>query len=424
MAQADRPSIAIGYRDLLLRHPNYRLLWSGHIVSLLGDWFNLIATASLIALLTGSGMAIGSLFAIRMLAPFLTSPLAGVIADRWDRRRILIACDLLRAVVVACFLLVREPEHVWLLYVLTAIQLSISGASFTARRAILPDLIPSNAVGAANALSSATWSVMLAFGAASGGVVAGIWGIYPAFAIDAVTFLISAIIISRLRPRPREGGDHEEPSSFFGEYVRGLRYLRQTPDVLVVVLQKACIGLVASAGFEVVQVAIASDVLGAGEGGGTSLGLLYACSGIGSGLGPVIGRCFTGDRDRALRRAIGFGYLLASFGLLTISTLHGLGAILVGTVLRSAGSGVVWVFTTQLILANVPAKVRGRAFSAEQAAFSLVAAIAAGGIGGLLDSVPDLGHLIRWMALVNIVPAALWMLCHMKRKDLRTERGT
>lgn len=70
--------IPIGYWALIRDYPNWRYLWFGQIVSLLGDWFNLIASATLLAQLTGSGLAIGALFVVRMLAPFLISPIAGV----------------------------------------------------------------------------------------------------------------------------------------------------------------------------------------------------------------------------------------------------------------------------------------------------------------------------------------------------------
>ena len=104
----------------------------GQIVSLLGDWFNLIASAALIAALTQSGTAVGGLFVVRMLAPFLVSPIAGVVADRYNRRRIVIATDLLRCLVVLGFVLVREPQHAWLVYVLTAIQSASQGFYFPA----------------------------------------------------------------------------------------------------------------------------------------------------------------------------------------------------------------------------------------------------------------------------------------------------
>ena len=178
--------VRIGYLALVRRNHNFRNLWYGQIVSLLGDWFDLIASAALIGVLTKSGLAISSLFVIRMLAPLLVSPFAGVAADRYDRRRILIITDLLRAITVLGFLLVRTPSQIWLLYTLTALQLGISGFFSPARDAILPDVVSAQELGAANALGSATWSVMLAMGAALGGLASGIWGIYPAFVTSPV----------------------------------------------------------------------------------------------------------------------------------------------------------------------------------------------------------------------------------------------
>lgn len=142
-----RPS-AVGYVELVRRNVDFRHLWMGQIVSLLGDWFNLIASAALVGMLTRSGLAIGSLFVVRMLAPFLISPIAGVVADRYNRKFILIVVDLVRAVVVFGFLLVRTPGDVWLLYTLTAVQLALSGFFFPARNAILPDVTRPNELGA------------------------------------------------------------------------------------------------------------------------------------------------------------------------------------------------------------------------------------------------------------------------------------
>jgi MFS family permease len=144
------------YGQLVRHNADFRYLWFGQIISLLGDWFNLIASASLIATLTRSGLAVGGLFVVRMLAPFLVSPIAGVAADRYNRKYLLIGADLSRALVVFGFLLVRRPEHVWLLYTLTAIQLGLSGFFFPARNAILPDIVSPRELGAANALSSST----------------------------------------------------------------------------------------------------------------------------------------------------------------------------------------------------------------------------------------------------------------------------
>ncbi|MGH9318967.1 MAG: MFS transporter, partial [Vicinamibacteria bacterium] len=194
-------SASVGYRDLIRGNADFRNLWYGQVVSLFGDWFNLIASASLVAALTGSDLAVGGLFVIRMLAPFLVSPIAGVASDRYDKRKLLIATDLVRFVVVLGLLFVREPDQLWLLYALTFVQLAMHGIFFPTRSAMLPEIVTAPELGAANAITSATWSVMLATGAAMGGLVAGVFGVYTAFVVDSLTFLLSAYFIARIKSR-------------------------------------------------------------------------------------------------------------------------------------------------------------------------------------------------------------------------------
>ena len=417
---ADTNTIAVdpvGYIPLLRRNRNYRYLWSGQVVSLLGDWFNLIASASLVAALTQSGVAVGGLFVIRMLAQFLATPFAGVAADRYNRKHLLILADLGRALTVLGFLLVQEPEQVWLLYVLTAVQLIFSGFFFPARNAILPDIVSPRELGAANALSSATWSVMLAFGAALGGLVAGQWGAYPAFIIDALTFLLSALLISRIAYQHDAAliGDRSVIAAV-RQYANGLRYLVRHKDTLAIALHKGAFALFVAGGFQVIQVAVAERIFVIGEGGGTSLGLIYAAMGVGTGLGPIAARRFTGDRDRPLRLAIGLSYLITALGLALIAPLYSFGLLLVGTVLRGVGGGIGWVFSTQLLLHLLPNQVRGRVFATEFAIFALLNAAGAAGGGWALDNTElDLSGLIWIMAGLVLLPGLLWALWNAYR---------
>ncbi len=404
---------AVGYVQLVRENANYRFLWSGQIVSLLGDWFNLIASAALVASLTQSGIAVGGLFVVRMLAPFLVSPFAGVAADRYNRKHLLIATDIARAITVFAFLLVREPGQVWLLYVLTAIQLAISGFFFPTRNAILPDIVVREELGAANALSSATWSVMLALGAALGGIVAGQWGVYPAFIIDGLTFLLSAVLIARIvyHHQPALEASEQNIGAALRQYVDGLRYLRRHKDNLVIALHKGAFALVAGGAFAVIQVALSEEVFVIGEGGGTGLGLLYATMGIGTGLGPIIARRFTGDRDGPLRFAIALSYGIAALGIAMMAPLSNFSVVLVGTVLRGIGGGIGWVFATQLLLQFVPDRVRGRVFSTEFAFFTLMSAVSSAAGGWLLDNTSlGISGLLWLMAGALLVPGILWAL--------------
>ncbi len=412
-----RAHATIGYSQLIRHNANFRNLWFGQIVSLLGDWFNLIASAALISQLTHSGLAVGALFVVRTLAPFLLSPLAGVAADRYNRKHILIVADLTRAVVVFGFLLVRDPGDVWLLYTLTAIQLGLSAFFFPARNAILPDITSEGEVGAANALSSATWSVMLALGAALGGLVSGTWGIYPAFVIDGITFFVSAYFIARvvLTHRPQAGNSDKSIGAAFKQYAEGLRYLRQNIDVFVITFHKAINALFLSYGFQVVQVAIAQEVFVYGKEGGISLGLMFAIAGVGTGIGPVLARYLIGDDGPKLRWAIAVGYLIGGIGLLITAPLSSFGIVLLGTALRSFGGGLVWVFSTQLLLQAVPGPVRGRIFATEFMFFYLGSAIASTAVGGALDLL-SISGVIWWMAGLSLLPMLLWSGWLVKRK--------
>ncbi len=407
----------VGYWELILRNRNFRYLWLGQIFSLLGDWFNLIASASLIAFLTGSGFAVGSLFVVRMLAPFLVSPIAGVVADRYSRKHILILTDIGRAIAVFGFLLVRNPEHIWLFYTLTAIQVGISGFFVPARTAILPEIVSPSGLGAANALGAATWSVMLALGAAIGGFVSGTWGIYPAFVIDGLSFLVSAVFILQVRP----GAAAVEKSgkaagAAMNQYIDGLRYLKRHPDIFTIALHKAAVALFIT-GFQVVQVAIAREVFVMGVGGGVSLGILFATTGVGSGIGPIVARYFTGDRDRPLRLGIFWGYLTAALGLAIGASLSSFGVVLCGTFLRGFGGSIVWVFSTQLLLQSVPNQVQGRIFATEFAVFALMGAIGSAAVGAALDASLGLSEVTWWMAGLTVLPAVLWGLSVWQRRN-------
>src|SRR5919112_866257 len=166
----------VGYIDLLTRNRSFRLLWLGQVVSQMGDWFNTIALYTIILQLTGSGRDVGLLLVARFVPSFLFGPISGVIADRFSRQRIMIVSDILRAVVVLGFLFVRTADHLWIIYVLTVLQLGLSTFFEPAKTAAIPSVVEERELVPANAISSVTWSVMLTLGAAVGGVITGAFG--------------------------------------------------------------------------------------------------------------------------------------------------------------------------------------------------------------------------------------------------------
>src|SRR3954470_6472011 len=193
------PSPSVSYSELLGKNRGFRFLWLGQVVSQMGDWFDTIAVYTIALQLTGSSRSVALIMVARFLPSVVMGPLSGVVADRFSRRSIMIASDLIRALVVLGFLFVRRPDQMWLVYVLTVLQLAFSTFFEPAKTAAIPAIVSGRELLSANAISSVTWSVMLTLGAAVGGVVTGWFGTNAAFVLDSLTYLASAALIFTVR---------------------------------------------------------------------------------------------------------------------------------------------------------------------------------------------------------------------------------
>lgn len=230
--------------------------------------------------------------------------------------------------------------------------------------------------------------------------------------IDAITFLASGLLIAQisLQMTPAAEAAARGVRAVLQLYIDGLKYLARHTDVLVTALHKGVVALLAWSTFGVIQVSIAENIFPIGEGGGISLGLMYAVTGVGTGIGPIIARHFTGDRDRPLRLAIFLGYLCIAAGYSLVAPLLSFEMVLLGGLFRGIGGGMIWVFSTQLLLYMVPADVRGRVFSSEHAIFTLTGAIGAAVVGTALDSPLGISGVIWGLAGLILAPACLWLI--------------
>ena len=167
------------------------------MISLGGDWFLFVALGGLVVEATGKALAVGVLILSQELPIFLATPWAGWLADRLDRRRLMVACDVARAAICCAFLLVG-PDNLWLAFLLLAV-LSVFAAVFDpASSASIPNVVDPEDLPVANALSGSIWGTMLAVGAALGGVIATVFGRDTAFLVDAVSFAVSAFFLMRI----------------------------------------------------------------------------------------------------------------------------------------------------------------------------------------------------------------------------------
>lgn len=408
------------YINLLRRNQKFRLLWWGNVVSLLGDWFNLIASAALITELTSSGVAISYLFLVRFIPVFLFSPIAGVIADRFNRKYILVLTDILRAVTVLGFLLVRTPEQVWLLYLLTTVQFVLSAMFTPARSAVLANIVAPEDLVTANALDSLTWSTMLAFGSFAGGVAAAIFGIQVSFVLDALTFVLSALILSRI-VLPAKEKTAVIPQTGWLDFIEGFRYLWQHNFLLVIALVKAAGSFVWGA-VNVLEITYADTIfpldqtslgrwLPVEDAGTATLGLIYVVSGLGTGLGPIFMRRKMGDALPKLIVGIAIALGLMTMGILGLALAPTFPLFLAATFLRTVGTGTLWVFSAVILQKRVPDRYRGRVFAFEFAALTLTQSLSILGAGFGLDR---LGWTIDQVTFaysgLGILVTAVWLI--------------
>ncbi len=411
------------YISLVKNNHDFRNLWASQVISQLGDFFNLIASATLVANLSGGGgLAISGLFLARLLPPFLLGPVVGVVADRFERRTILIVSDLLRAVVVLGFLFVHSEQTIWLLYALTVLQLSISAFFEPTRAAMLPSVVSYKDLVTANTISSATWSTMLALGAALGGLTTAMLGISSAFLIDSATFLVSAWFITRLSANASLATGGEEAHlqrTGWQTFSDGLRYLGHRPTILVLALLKASSAL-AFGGIEIVQVSYAQIYHPAGSSASATLGLIYLAVGIGTGLGPLLARRITGDSPGPMYWAILVGYLMMAVGYVVLGAATTLTIILLATFARTLGTGINWVYSTSLLQMKVPSHYLGRVFAFDMAMMTLASATSTLGAGWAKDSLgwtpSQLALALGTITLLTMTGWAMFIALHLRKQ--------
>ena len=198
---------ALSARDVL-RIPDFRRLWSAQGISDIGDGLTMLTLMLLVNRLTGSTMALAAVAIVLAIPPLTIGLVAGSYADRWDRRRIMLVSDSLRALVVLGFVFVDSAALLPALLVLAFIQASIGCFFAPARGALVPRVVPAEGLLAANAVTQATRVIAGVIGAGLAGLIVGFLGTtWPAFVLDAGTFLVSVAIVygvDRTAGRPSE----------------------------------------------------------------------------------------------------------------------------------------------------------------------------------------------------------------------------
>ncbi len=406
----------LGPLELLRQNVQFRNLWWSQVVSELGDWFQLVALLTLLPTTGGHAHVVAGYLALRLVPHVVFMPLTGVVADRFDRGRTMILCDVLRAAIVLCYPLVIRADgstNVLVLYALSFSQETLSAFYEPARGASIPQLVPTRGLLAANALSGATWSAMVALGAFLGGVVTRHLGRDTAYVIDAVSFLASAVFVLRARvpalpeEKPWTGGAatraHRE-----GALREGFAHLRANPAQLVAASLKSGWGLLG--GIMVLFTAFSDQVFSAGNAAAaaTALGVLYAGRGLGALIGPFVARRMTGESIAGLCRALLVSFPVAAIGYLAFAGAPNVWLAAGALVVSHCGGSTVWVHSTQLLQLTVPNRLLGRVFAVELSLLTATMVVSTLVVSAMLDAGVSPRSAAVLLALLPLVVALIW----------------
>jgi len=359
-----------GVDNSLLKNGRFVRLWIGQGLSFVGDFVSTVALVLLVVDVSGSASAVGGVLVARLL-PTLASPLVGVLADRLDRRAVLVAADLVRAVLVVGLIFARDLPVIYALVFLMGAARTVFNPTV---RAAFPSVVGGGDLTRANALISGTFSFSVMAGPALGGVLVAFVGLEMAFLLDALTFLVSAALLSTI-PLPAPGrGDGEE--GFFRELRAGFGYLAGARVPLAIIAGAFLATLTANAAIPA-EAFLARDTFDAGDVG---YGLLASLWGGGMILGSALVAVLGGRINLVLLYFVSiFATALAFVGVgLSPTFALALGAIAIA----GAANGVDNVSTDTILQRRVPDAFLGRVFAARFLTFSAGEALAYP-IGGL-----------------------------------------
>jgi len=388
-------------RELLRKNRDFRLLFLASVVSLAGDWFSFVAVADLVTRLTGRPGAAAFVYAATVLPVFLASPIAGAVADRYDRKRILIAADVLRVPIVLVLCLAALWGSVAL--AISAIILLGVGASFhdPVASAATPNLVAPEDLATAQSLMGAVWGSMLLVGAGVGGVVAEVFGMQVAFIVDAISFVVSALLIAGIRAPMQERRVMSERAGFR----EVIAYARSHRLVARLVLAK--VG-VSSANGTVGLLPAFGSKLGATN---MATGLLFAARGLGALLGPILVRRFAGatPKPRVIVWIVALSTLLycGVYALVPLTSWFALAAGLV--VLAHLGGGAQWSISTYGLQVATPDRLRGRVMSLDYGLATLAIGTSSI-IAGLLADAYGAPSASWWLAGIGATYGIAWLV--------------
>jgi len=410
------------YRQLITQNKYFRRLWTGQVISELGNWFNLIAELGLARSLSGTSLAATAVLVSRMGPFVLFAPFAGVVVDRFSRRKIMIAADLSRALIALGYLLVNRPEQLWIAYASGAALSAITVFFDGAKSASLPNLAKGRELLPANALMHSTRFLQLTLGAATGGVVSEHFGYKVAFIVNSLSFVASAYFIWRIPEESMTSDDaqtvvgqtaNKRQSSvgrFFQDMRLGFAYIWRTPLILGFVF----INLAWATGggaTNLIYDRFGGHIYRSGAQGDMGVAILYTAVGLGLVIGMFVAR-WVGiwvERKQITNLFIGVSLVIHGLFFAAGGLTNGLFAMAACIFVSRLIIGSEFAIQETMMMRIIPDELRGRVFITDRSLEIFIVLLSMLAFGFALNIFPP-KVLVIVSGLLSASPGVVWLI--------------
>lgn len=390
---------------------NFAFLWLSGLISGVGTWALYTALPYYVYDRTGSALATGAMVVVQTVPRIALSSVAGVWADRWDRKQTMVLTDLVRALFLLLLLGVRSSEWLWAIYAVAFAEAAVSQFFDRARDALLPGLVEAQALTAANALDGATGPLIRLVAPALGGALLALLGVTFLILVDVASYLASAVLILLISLPPRHpdsrtvAGRAEKSAvgAAWADWRSGVREIVGEPILRALFLIGGLV-LVGYGMITVLLVLFARDVL---QGSALVFGWLVTAQGIGGLLGAI-------GTDRLAKllspaRIVGLGLVATGLLYLLVANVPRVAVDVALVAVVGLPIAGYWVSARTLLQTCTPDAYRGRVFGAYETISSLTTLVGiglAGGGAGLLGVVPMLDVAAAFYVLGGVVALA------------------
>lgn len=388
---------------VLRRNRNFRMLLLAELMVFGVDWFVMVPLLVLLPALTGSGVWGALVLAMDTGVVALLLPYTGAVADRFDRRRIMIGANIAALVGVLLLLGVRDAGTAWLALVGIGVVAVAKAFYSPAAQAALPNVLDPDELAAGNAVAGSAWGTMTIVGASLGGVLSSAAGPYVAFWAAAGGLVLAGVLAGLIRRPLQAPRDQDRPVQQTWAAIReALGYIGHRPRVLALVTVKSAVGLGNGVLTVFPLLAVAYGV------GPIGTGLLFGVRGAGALVGPILMRRILGNRSWLLP---GLAASMSLYGLayLGTSAVNWFPLVLALVFVAHFAGGSNWVMSNYALQGEVPDRLRGRVFATDMMLATLAISVSQLVVASVIDVV-DARVVLAGGGLVTLVYAVGWRI--------------